>query len=69
MPFSLANWAVAIFPSVPREPKPPGIRMPSQQASSLEIPFFSTSSESKKRISTFALSSAPAWWNASIWDR
>ena len=58
-PFSRANRAAAILPSIPRIPKPPGIRMPSAWASRR-----SASSTESVSASTQTTSMRVPWWIA-----
>ena len=59
MSFSRANRTAAILPSIPRMPKPPGIRMPSAWDSRR-----SASSHESVSASTQMISSLAPWWMA-----
>ena len=58
-PFSRANLAAAILPSIPRMPNPPGMRMPSACASRR-----TASSTESVSASTHTTSSRVPWWMA-----
>ena len=62
-PFSRAYLAAWILPSMPRSPKPPGIRIPSHCSSSSTDPSASVS-DSIQRTSTL-----PPWWSAAVVER
>ena len=59
MPFSRANRAAAILPSMPRIPKPPGISTPSASDS-----LRSASAQDSVSASTQITSSLRPWWMA-----
>ena len=58
---------VEILPSTPRQPKPPGTKIPSTSlyTSAKSVPSASTASESTHLMFTFVSSTIPAWPNAS----
>ena len=67
---SRAIRAAAILPSIPRSPKPPGIRMPSTSASAARGPRRRPGvSESTHSTSTPRPSWKPEWRSASTTDR
>ena len=69
MLFSRAIFAVAIIPSTPRSPNPPGTMIPSSWRSrSLSISD-GTRSASSHSIFTFAPTANPAWRTDSATDR
>ena len=66
---SRAIRAAAILPSIPRSPKPPGIRMPSTSESAARASPSSRVSESTQTISTPRPSWKPEWRSDSTTDR
>lgn len=66
---SRAQRTAAIFPSMPRLPKPPGTRTPSAPSSSSAVFPSVTVSESTQRMFTFTSFSMPPWVRASATDR
>jgi hypothetical protein len=69
MPRSRATRAALIFPSIPRTPNPPGIRMPSACSSRRTDCSSSIVSESAQERSIFAPWWKPAWRSASTTER
>ena len=59
---SRAYWMVEILPSTPRQPKPPGTKIPSTSlyTSAKSVPSASTASESTHLMFTFVSSTIPA---------
>ena len=66
---SRAKRAALILPSMPRTPKPPGIRMPSASSSSRAVSLSSSDSESTQKTSIFVPWWMPACRSASTTDR
>ena len=69
MPCSRAIRAAAILPSIPRSPKPPGIRIPSARSIRSRTSSSRIVSESTQSISTPQPCSKPEWRSASTTDR
>ena len=66
---SRAIRAAAILPSMPRTPKPPGIRMPSASSIRWRTCSSSSVSESTQSIATPQPCSKPEWRSASTTER